>query len=137
MLAINIFDSIISSILFYNSEVWRGYLNSDFKKWDKSPVEKVQLRFCKIHLGVNSKACNVASRGKLGRLPLLTNIYKRMFKYIIHLNGLPESSIAKLAFLITKNIHLDGKTSFYSNVTEIKKLYVHSHRIPELESISN
>ena len=60
-----------------------------------------------------------------------------MFKYIIHLNGLPESSIAKLAFLITKNIHLDGKTSFYSNVTEIKKLYVHSHRIPELESISN
>ena len=68
-LAINIFDSIISSIIFYNSEVWRGYLNSDFKKWDKSPVEKVQLRFCKIYLGVNSKACNVASRGKLGRLP--------------------------------------------------------------------
>ena len=60
-----------------------------------------------------------------------------MFKYIIHLNGLPESSIAKQAFLIWKNLHLDGKTSFYSNVTEIMKLYVHSDHIPELESISN
>ena len=61
-----------------------------------------------------------------------------MFKYIIHLNGLHESSIAKQAFLISKNLHLDGKASFYSNVTEIiMKLYVHSDHIPELESISN
>ena len=58
-----------------------------------------------------------------------------MFKYIIHVNGLPESSIAKQAFLISKNLHLDGKTSFYFNVTEIMKLYVQSDRIPELESI--
>ena len=55
----------------------------------------------------------------------------------IHVNGLPESSIAKQAFLIKKKLHLDGKTSFYPNVTEIMKLYVHSDHTPELESISN
>ena len=55
----------------------------------------------------------------------------------IHVNGLPESSIAKPVFFNVKNLHLDGKTSFYSNVTEIMKLYVHSDHIPELESISN
>ena len=52
---IKIFDNIISPILFYNSEVWGAYLNSDFNKWDKSPVEKAHLRYFKIVLGVNSK----------------------------------------------------------------------------------
>ena len=76
-LAIKIFDSIISPILFYNWEVWGAYLNSDFNKWEIPPVEKVHIRFCNIYLGVNSKACNVACRGEPGRLPLLTNIYKK------------------------------------------------------------
>ena len=54
-LAIKIFDNIISPILFYNSEVLGAYHNSDFNKWDKSPVGKVHVRYFKIVLGVNSK----------------------------------------------------------------------------------
>jgi hypothetical protein len=34
-LAIKIFESIISPILLYNSEIWGAYLKNDFNKWDK------------------------------------------------------------------------------------------------------
>jgi hypothetical protein len=75
---VKIFDSIISPILLYNSEVWGAYLKNDFNKWDKLPTEKIHLRFCKIYLGVGKKATNIASRGELGKFPLLINIYKQL-----------------------------------------------------------
>jgi hypothetical protein len=39
-LACKIFDSVISPILLYNSEVWAAYANNDFTKWDKTEIEK-------------------------------------------------------------------------------------------------
>jgi len=33
-LACKIFDSMISPILTYNSEVWGAFVKSDFKSWD-------------------------------------------------------------------------------------------------------
>ena len=39
-LACKIFDSMISPILTYNSEVWGTFVKSDFKSWDNSPIEK-------------------------------------------------------------------------------------------------
>jgi hypothetical protein len=54
-LAIKIFDSIISPILSYNSEVWGAYTKNDFNKWNKLPIEKAHLRFCKLYLGVGKK----------------------------------------------------------------------------------
>ena len=84
-LAIKIFDSIISPILLYNSEVWGAYLKNDFNNWDKTLVEKTHLRFCKLYLGVGNKTSNVACRGELGHFPMLINIFKNVFKYIIHL----------------------------------------------------
>jgi hypothetical protein len=97
---IKIFDSIISPILLYNSEVWGTYVKNDFNNWDKLPIEKVHLKFCKIYLAVSRKASNIAPRAELGKLPLIINVFKRLFKYITHLNSLPETAIAKQAFLI-------------------------------------
>ena len=54
-IAIKIFDSIISPILLYGSEVWGAYAKNDFKKWDKTPIEKTHLKFCKLYLGVTKK----------------------------------------------------------------------------------
>jgi hypothetical protein len=51
-----IFDSIISPILSYNSEVWGAYTKNDFNKLDKLPIEKAHLRFCKLYLGVGKKS---------------------------------------------------------------------------------
>ena len=39
-LANKIFDTMISPILTYNSEVWGAFVKSDFKSWDNSGIEK-------------------------------------------------------------------------------------------------
>jgi hypothetical protein len=69
--ALKIFNSIISPILLYNSEVWGAYEKNDYNNWENSEIEKAHLRFCKLYLGVNRKATNVACRGELGKFPLL------------------------------------------------------------------
>ena len=46
-LACKIFDTTISSILTYNSEIWGMYTKPDFKTWDSSQIEKTHLQFCK------------------------------------------------------------------------------------------
>ena len=118
-LAIKIFESIISPILLYTS-----------------PTEKAHLRFCKIYLGLGKKASNLATRGELGKLPLIISIFKRLFNYITHLNSLPESTIAKQAFLLSKDLYQQNKTSFYGNTTNILKSYIDQSLITDLESIT-
>ncbi len=120
-LARKVFDSVISPILLYNSEVWGAYSVRDFAKWDKTWTEKAHLKFCKLYLGVNRKASNAASRGELGKFPLLFPIIKRTLSYIINLYKLPDSSIAKLAFISSKELYLKGKESFYSNIVNFLK----------------
>jgi hypothetical protein len=65
--------------------VWGAYTIADFTKWDKTWTEKAHLKFCKLYLGVNRKASNVASRGELGKFPLLLPIIKRTLSYIINI----------------------------------------------------
>ena len=119
--ACKIFDSMVSPILLYNSEVWGAYTNCDFNKWDNTSTEKVHLKFCKLYLGVNRRASNLASRAELGKFPLLIPIYKRIINYITHIIELPDTSIVKQAFSLSKELFKNGKPSFYSNVTKILK----------------
>jgi hypothetical protein len=72
---------------------------------------------------VGKKATNIASRGELRKFPLLINIYKQLFNYIIHLNSLPDATIAKQAFLISKELYSNSKPSFYGNSMAILKSY--------------
>ena len=74
-LACKIFDTMISPILTYNSEVWGLFIKSDFKYWDTSP-KKGHLQFCKRYLQVNNKASNIACRAELGRYPIIFDINK-------------------------------------------------------------
>ena len=69
-LACKIFNSMISPILTYNTEIWGVYAKPDFKTWDSSQIEKTHLQFCKRYLEVSNKASNVACRAELGHLPL-------------------------------------------------------------------
>jgi hypothetical protein len=137
-LAIKIFESIMSPILLYNSEIWGAFtrINKDFNKWNQTPIEKTHLKFCKLYLGINKKATNVACRGELGKFPLLINIHKRIIKYIIHINTLPDSVIVKQAFLLSKNLYLNNQQSFYLNVMKILKSYDPSFELNELGPIT-
>ena len=91
--ATKIFDSIISPILLYNSEIWGAYEKNDLNKWDNSETEKFHLRFCKLYLGVNRRASNVACRSELGKYPLLITIKKNILNYFKHILKLDDNSI--------------------------------------------
>lgn len=111
-LAIKIFDSITSPFLLYNTEVWGVFGNHDFKKWDQSSTEKIHSKFCKIYLGVNRKVTNIACRGEMGKFPPLIATLKRLMKYVIHINTLPDCTIAKRAFLLSKELISKQQTKF-------------------------
>ena len=134
--AIKIFDSIISPILLYNAEVWGVYIKNDFNNWDKLPVEKVHLKFCKLYLGVGRKTSNIASRSELGKYPLIINVFKRIFKYVTHLNSLPETTISKQAFLISKDLFIKKCNSFYGKAMDIMKTLNCNRAIPDLDSLT-
>ena len=120
-LASKIFDTMISPILLYNSEVWGAYDKLNFNHWDKSPIEKAHLRFCKSYLMVNKKATNDACRAEFGRFPLKIIVNQRILNYILHLNTQSEDFIVKQAFAISKQLYSRGQTSFYTNVTNLLK----------------
>ena len=94
-LASKIFDTMISPILTYNSEVWGVYTKSDFKPWENSPIEKTHLQFCKRYLEVSNKASNIACRAELCRFPLIIDINKRMLNYVTYLRNKDQDSIVK------------------------------------------
>ena len=113
-----LFDSLIAPILTYSCEVWGVYQKHDFEKWDKTPTEKAHLRFCKYFLGVNKKASNIACRAELGRFPLKLFIDKLIMKYFNHLLTLPDSTITKQAFLMSKSLCDRKKSSYHSHLQE-------------------
>ena len=118
-----LFDSLISPILTYGCEVWGTYQKQNFDVWDKNQIEKVHLRFCKYYLGINRKSSNIASRSELGRFPLKIFIDTLILKYYNHLITMPDDSIAKQSFLISKSLLSQAKLSFHSNLQSIFQIY--------------
>ena len=122
-IAIKIFDSIITPILLYNSEVWGAYEKNNLDKWETSDIEKVNLKFCKLYLGVNKKASNVACRGELGKHPLLLTIKKNIINYFKYISNQSEDSILKQTFNMSKDLHTNQKESYFSNAINLLKKY--------------
>ncbi|CAB3997693.1 Hypothetical predicted protein [Paramuricea clavata] len=122
--ATKIFELIITPILLYNSEVWGAYEKNDLNKWDNSDTEKVHLRFCKLYLGVNRKASNIACRSEIGKYPLLITIKKNIINYFKHIYKLDDNSIVKQSLLMSKQLYEIGKESFYANsINMLKPFY--------------
>ena len=74
---LQLFDSIVTPILLYGSEVW-GFENI-------SNVEKIQIRFYKLLLGLNGSVSNVVTFGELGKFPLRALCKERILKYWLRL----------------------------------------------------
>ena len=122
--ACKIFDSMISPILTYNSEVWGAFVKSDFKSWDSSSaIEKIHLHFCKRYLQVHNKASNIACRAELGKFPMIIDINKDMLNYLGYLISKDEDSIVKQALQISIDLYHNGKISFYSNLMKMVDYY--------------
>ena len=79
---LKLFDSCVSPILTYGSEIWAPYMDHDWSKWDATPIERVHTQFLKRVLGVNGSTTNVMARGELGRHSLQERILKKAY-YIL------------------------------------------------------
>ncbi len=44
---------------------------ANYELFDKAPFEKLDLRFCKSLLRIHKKSSNIATRGELGRYPII------------------------------------------------------------------
>ena len=99
---------------------FRGeWVKSDFKSWDSSATEKTHLQFCKRYLQVHNKASNTACRAELGKFPMIIDMNKKILNYLYYLIGKDEDSIVKQALQISIDLHLNGKTIFYSNLMKM------------------
>ena len=126
--ALKLFDSTISPILLYGSEVWGAFEISSPDQWDKSSIEKVHTQFLKRLLGVNRSTTNFLVRGELGRYPLLTQIESRICNFIKHIeNDYAETSLVSQAFSYENKIL--NRKSMSSHVEELSTLLRNNHFI--------
>ena len=82
---LHLFDHSMKPIVLYGSEIWgmlktnsaackEAAINISEKIYQNNVADKINLKFCKFTLGVNSKSSNIAVLSELGRFPLYFNI---------------------------------------------------------------
>ncbi len=84
--ALKLFDSTITPILLYGSEVWSIYEKVDDKEWDSNKIEKIHTQFLKRILGVNRSSTNIMVRGELGRYPLRIQTDSKIINFTKHIS---------------------------------------------------
>ena len=85
---LRLFDSLVSPILLYASEVW-GIFGYDH-------IDKIHIKFCKNLLGVRAQTPNFAVYGDLGRFPLPVIAKERSVKYWLKLLSNKNSLMFKI-----------------------------------------
>lgn len=105
-----LFDSFVSSILNYCSEIW-GYTKS-------KQIERIHLKFCKRILNVKPSTSNVGVYGELARYPLYINRYVRILKYWFKLHQTQNCVLNAVFDLARKDCDL-GKKNWLENVKQL------------------
>ena len=80
-LALKLFNSLVSPILLYGSEIWGPHIDYDYNSWEKSKIERIQTQFIKRVIGCNVQTSSIMARSEVGARPLLLNILKRVITY--------------------------------------------------------
>ena len=126
---VDIFEKMVLPIALYNSEVWGSSLipvnanNSDFFNINvisKYMVEKLQMKFLKMTLGVGQQTSNWAVLGETGRFPLVVRVFRFMIKFLFHLTSSP-SDIIKAALLTSKNLADTGVNTWFMAIKRIMR----------------
>ena len=83
-----------------------------------------------------NKACNVACRAELGRFPLNITINQKILKYILYIQSKDEESLVKQAFLMSFDLHCNGKNSFHSHLMNMSEYFKLPDFNPDLLDIA-
>ena len=100
---LKIFDTCITPILLYASEVWGAFINRNWTEWEKMCIEKVHTQFLKRLIGVNRATTNAMVRGELGRHSLLEQITTRNLKYLNYIETKEDNCLIKQAAIFEKS----------------------------------
>ena len=132
---LHLFNHIVKPILLYGGETWsysmfgeRNFSKLCTTNLEKSylsrtsPVEKAQLKFCKILLKLPTKASNVAPYGELGVYPLYIDCISRTLKYWSYIENHSTNSILKEALDCCKELHSKGTYTWYSFITNLQSI---------------
>ena len=104
ILTIKLFDVLVKPILAYCCEVWcitenRNVCSNNLvNAADNTYYEFLNLSMCKYLLGVRRNTSNIASRGELGRYPLMLDFIMHSLKYKKRISQL-EGSLVHDAYI--------------------------------------
>ena len=108
---LHLFDTLVTPILMYGSEVTcafnvKGDSKSIFENVLKSEQELIHIRFCKYLLGVNKTASNLAALGECGRYPIFLRSMKQIWKFIEKCRNCEDDNLLKHAYEENKTLEL-------------------------------
>ena len=110
----HLFDTCISPILNYSSEIWCRGIESQI-------IERVQLRFIKFILGVKNSTCNLAIYGETGRFPIILYQKLKVVDYWLRLQSLNRNCILKNIYKMVQSLHNSGFKTWLEIVNSILK----------------
>lgn len=105
---IKLFDACVKPILLYCSEIWaadillRPNVELEHRYKDFQP-DKIHVKFCKMLLGVNKAAVNMAVMSELGRFPLSIIALKSFIGYWFHIVNMDKTRLIKSAYMDNVN----------------------------------
>jgi len=114
-ITLKLFDSLVLSILDYGSEIWSISTNIE-------TLEKLQLRFYKIILGVRPQTPTPAVLGELGRYPLKIRLQCKTIKYWCKLLCKSPNCLARKAYNIMVRLHNIGFKTWATEIFNILKI---------------
>ena len=137
---LKLFSSLVQPIMLYGSEVWGAYLYRSFENISAQSVlynpkfkfESIHISICKQILGLNKKSSNIAVLGELGRYPVMLNVIKSYYSYLIRNQNMAKGSLVKLAMQCQKELNSSlmnffGLSKFFNNVLKYKLPNVKMH----------
>ena len=126
---LELFDRMILPICTYNCEVWGASFFPDklstreflSEKHVRNPIDKLQCSFLKHILGVHSRVSNWAVKSETNRKSIITKVIKKMGGFLNHIRE-SESPIVQDTLDLAKNLHTEGKTSWFTSIVKIAEI---------------
>ena len=110
-IGIELFEKCIVPVLLYGCEIWGCDIGNK--------IEDVQLKFCRMLLGVGSKTAKPTILGECGRHRLLVRCHLRVIKYWIKVIHLPNSTLIKACYDMLYLHCQRGRNNWASKVKHI------------------
>jgi exonuclease III len=111
-IGLHMFDACVLPILNYACEIWgqgKEFVN----------IERIQLKFIKMLLGVKSSTATYAVYAETGRYPIYIKQIICTVKFYFRLQNLDNSMIVKKIFNMLKDLDALGYNTWFSNIRHI------------------